>query len=91
MQNTIWKFPLVQGRTNHIEMPVGAEILTVQVQDIVPSIWALVDPNAEKEVRSFNTFGTGHPIEEDIARKYIGTYQLGGGELVFHVFERLHN
>lgn len=32
-------------------------------------------------------FGTGHPFDAATQRKYIGTYQLFEGDLVFHVFE----
>jgi hypothetical protein len=41
------------------------------------------------EERMFEIFGTGSPIQYDIGtdRKYIGTYQLYGGDLVYHLFE----
>lgn len=47
------------------------------------------DPNNEKEDRFIEIFGTGHPVGYDMGvdRKYISTYQLNGGSLVFHVFE----
>lgn len=74
-----------------ILMPKGAEILTVQTQNGIPCIWALVDIEAEKEPRVFDIFGTGHPVTFDmgVERKYINTFQLKGGALVFHLFERL--
>lgn len=92
MKKTIWKFPVLPD--HNIDMPIGAEILSVQTQNGIPCIWALVDPKAEKEVRKFEIFGTGHELEcnENIKRKFIGTFQpylqmnLG---LVFHMFERL--
>ena len=89
MNKTIWKFELKTTDTQKLEMPVGAEILTVQAQNERPCLWALVDPTEKKETRLFDIFGTGHPIHCDmsIGRRYIGTYQLNGGSLVFHVFE----
>ena len=89
MNKTIWKFELETTDNQTLKMPVGAEILTVQTQSDKPCLWALVDPNAEKEGRFIEIFGTGHPVGYDmgIDRKYIGTYQLHGGSLVFHVFE----
>jgi len=39
--------------------------------------------------RAFEIFGTGHNVPENGNRKYIGTYQLMGGGLVFHCFELL--
>ena len=89
MKKTIWKFELETTDKQTLKMPVGAKILTVQTQNEKPCLWALVDPNAEKEDRFIEVFGTGHPIGCDMGvdRKYISTYQLRGGSLVFHVFE----
>ena len=88
-EQTIWKFPLKVTDGQNISMPIGAEILTVQAQNGEPCIWALVDPKADTEIRFFEIFGTGHPIFSDagVSRKYISTFQLRGGNLIFHVFE----
>ena len=89
MNKTIWKFQLETIDNQTLKMPVGAEILTVQTQFEKPCLWALVDPNAEKEDRFIEIFVTGHAVSYDVSveMKYIGTYQLHGGSLVFHVFE----
>lgn len=89
MKLTIWKFILETTDNQKIEMPKGSVILTVQNQHNSLCMWVLVDREAEKETRHFEVFGTGHPIKHDATmnRKYIGTYQLQGGSLVFHVFE----
>ena len=73
-------------------MPKGAEILTVQTQNDTPCIWALVDPDSETETRHFEVYGTGHDIHCDmgIERKYINTFQIQYGLLVFHLFERIN-
>lgn len=88
MKKTIWKYQLV-AESVKIEMPIGAEILTVQIQDGIACLWALVDPNADKEERIIEVFGTGHPVPYDmgVSRKYIATFQLNGGTLVYHAFE----
>jgi len=83
---TIWKFPIEINDVNVIMIPIGAEILCVQIQYDEPWIWAIVDPEIPKEPRVFRTFGTGTPIEDNPGN-YIGTYQLRSGSLVFHVFE----
>lgn len=84
---TIWKFPLpTTDEGSVLEMPIGAEVLTVQTQTDRPQLWAVVDPFADTELRTFRTYGTGHPIEHDPGR-YVATYQLHGGGLIFHVFE----
>jgi len=74
-----------------LEMPKGAEILTVQEQYGKPQLWALVDPDAKKESRYFLLRGTGHPIRyaPGADYKYINSFQLDEGALVFHLFEDL--
>lgn len=90
MNKQIWKFEIDSPSKLGIEMPIGAEILTVQVQNETPCIWALVNPEETKMKRYFEIYGTGMGIYCDmgIDRKYIGTFQLNSGALVFHVFER---
>jgi hypothetical protein len=83
---TIWKYQLVIQDSQPLTMPKGAEILTVQVQNNIPCIWALVDPDAEIEHREFCMFGTGHDFGL-IDYKYIGTFQIHEGLLAFHLFE----
>lgn len=89
MSKSIWKFPLETTDIQQIEMPADAEILTIQTQAGQPCIWALVSPDAPKRKVAFEIFGTGHPVPENGRRKYVGTYQLSGGALVFHCFELL--
>lgn len=89
MNKTIWKFQLKTVGNQTIEMPVNAEILTVQTQNEIPCIWALVDPTETRENRFIEVFGTGQDVQYDmgVGRNYLGTYQLHGGTSVFHVFE----
>ena len=89
MNRAIWKFKLETTDTQSIEMPIGAKILTVQIQNQIPYLLALVDPVAEKEMRCIEVFGTGNRMacKEGERKKYIGTYQLNEGAFVFHVFE----
>lgn len=91
MEQVIWKFPLKTTDAQKLSLPKGAEILCVQTQFNEPCLWALVE-EGNTEFRVFETFGTGHPVHCDMGvdRKYIGTYQLDGGSLVFHVFERIN-
>lgn len=88
MSAAVWKYPFKTRDGFALDMPRGAEVLAVQTQNDVPCLWALVDPTAEKEPRWFRIYGTGHAIDGD-GRKYLGTYQLSSGALVFHVFEVL--
>jgi hypothetical protein len=83
----IWKFEIKTDDVIKIKMPEGAKILTIDSQHTIPCIWALCDPIAKVETRKFIILGTGHPIEDTENLKYIGTYQMYGGDLIFHVFE----
>lgn len=88
MAKAIFKFPLEATDLQEISIQKGAEILTVQTQHGIPQLWAVVDPQAEKEVRAIRIVGTGHFLGEELTRRgYIGTFQIAGGSLVFHVFE----
>lgn len=91
MNKTIWKYKIEAVGIQQILLPIGAEILTVQIQDQLPCIWVMVDPENETEVRVFEIFGTGHNIYTPpaVTWKYIGTFQVDQGALVFHLFERL--
>jgi hypothetical protein len=82
----IFKYQLQVADEQQVLMPLGADILCVQVQHGQPFLWALVsDENVSEPVTIF-THGTGHETSEKIGR-YIGTYQLQDGAFVGHVFE----
>lgn len=83
---TIWKYPLAVDDSQSLDLPQGAVLLTVVAQGGTPCLWALVDPIRPTEPRRFLTYGTGHPYEP-MGQTYLGSYQLSGGALVFHVFE----
>lgn len=89
MIKVVWKFEFEIIDKFEISMPRDCEILTVQVQNGTPCIWALVNPDVVQEKRVFRLAGTGHDIHYDMGvdYKYIGTFQLD--VLVFHLFEYL--
>ena len=88
----VWKYPLNITDTQEVWMPPGAKALTVQVQQGVPCLWALVDDVARHEdfvPRRVHVHGTGHLVEDGFGLDYISSFQtqiLGAGVLVFHVF-----
>lgn len=88
MNRAIWKFKLTTDGVQQVSMPEGSVILCVQTQGGCPCIWATVNPDAQQVKRTFEIFGTGHPMPE-ATRTYIGTYQMLAGSLVFHLFELL--
>lgn len=83
---TIWKFELCSADWQTVEMPAGARILSLQTQRGALCLWAVVDPSMTPEVRRFATYYTGDPLPDDPG-DFVGTFQLDGGSLVFHVFE----
>lgn len=86
---TIYKYP-IGSPDSTIEMPQGAQILTIHDQEDVPTIWALVDTDAEPEGRRFLVFGTGWEITKPHNKhlSFLGT-SFGREGLVWHVFEVL--
>ena len=90
MIRKIFKYE-IQGQDRFtIQMPKGAVILCVQVQDRNAFIWAEVDPVATPEERVFELFITGGEIFYDmgVERKYIGTFQACS--YVYHLYERIN-
>ena len=84
----VWKFPIPIQDEFELEMPRLAQILCVQVQRDQPCIWALVDPQERPHQTFFRLAGTGQLIEgSEDDYIYVGTFQLQGGSLVFHLFE----
>ena len=83
----IWKWTLEVTDKQKLPMPDGANLLTVQVQHGIPQLWALVDEKAPIIHRTIATYGTGNPLPDGYLGEYVGTYQIHGGLLAFHVFD----
>lgn len=83
---TVYKYALQIEGFQEVDMPAGGVCLTAQIQNEDPYLWALVDPEAPTIKRRIHIYGTGHPVEGHIHR-YISTFQMRDGGLVFHVFE----
>jgi len=84
---SMWKFPLEVRDRVVVMMPIGARILCANVQRDVACLWALVDPDAGREPRAFRIIGTGHEHPSGTFGRYVGTFFMADGSLVFHVFE----
>lgn len=86
---TIWKTALEITDRQEIKMPVGAKILSVQMQKGVVCLWYLFNSDLVipvSEDRVILIAGTGNPFTEQRG-PFIGTIQQAGGALVWHVFE----
>ncbi len=104
MINVIWKYKLEvdvapwlvkeeNGMPASIEIPKGAEFLHIEAQNGI-ALWYKVDPNNEKEKKTFKIYPTGKPIDMLGFSKYLGTCQYIEASLdntavvlVWHIFE----
>lgn len=83
----VWKYELAISSDNMpvaIAMPVGAQILTTQLQADKICLWAKVNPVGDSEQRYFVTVMTGESMMPSPGL-YIGTVQVGA--FVVHVYE----
>jgi len=60
---TVYKYEIPVGNYFEIRMPKNAKILTVQMKQREPFIWALVDTNEKPEIRKFWLVGTGYKMD----------------------------
>jgi hypothetical protein len=87
-EQRIYKYPLEVTDRQEVHLPEGAMILHVGVQNGVVCLWALVDPDAWNEHRTFWIVGTGNPMPPtfgEIGWIHHGTVQQG--LFVWHVWE----
>lgn len=91
----IYKYPLELTDFQEVDMPEGAEILSVQTQ-YAPfgsplkehlCMWAMVDTDKPVQTRRIRIFGTGNPMTYEHELKFIDTVQMSNHALVWHVFE----
>lgn len=86
----IFKYSLEILDRQEVELPAGAKILSVQAQNGLPQIWAMVDDSQVKtDMVHIRIIGTGYEIPDADSLEYIGTVQLINGECVFHVFKEV--
>jgi len=82
----IYKYAVAIEDEQKISMRRNATILSVQMQGNVPFLWVRCNPNVGEEARVFIIRGTGQTLPHNVGR-FIGTFQVQGGALVFHLFE----
>lgn len=79
----IYKYSLMLMDSQTLELSVGYEILTVQLQNQDICVWAIVEPKNVEQTVQFQIIGTGDKIVDE-ELKYIGTVQRHG--FVWHIF-----
>lgn len=88
MMRVIWKYTLKVATMQDLEMPSGAQVLSVQGQNDNGVMWCLVDDGAPLTKRTFTVVTTGSSFNASQC-KYIGTFQTDGDTFAGHVFEVL--
>lgn len=86
----VQEYKLPPNDTATLNMPPGAEILSVQDCDDESylKLWALVETGPRGVTRHFRVVGDGDSCD-GFGWTYIGTVQACKGRVVFHVFEVL--
>lgn len=89
MSQKIYKCRLEIADKQAVSIPRESEILCVQVQNGNPYIWFKCDDIIDQCLFKFELFGTGQKMDDNVNRKYIGTFQMHDGSLVWHLFQIL--
>lgn len=89
---TIYKYPIPIEDNFTISLDRNAKVLCVQTQNDKPFIWVMLDDKEPIKVeKEFWLRGTGHDCEEVqpyTGVKYVGTFQMRNGTIVFHLFTK---
>ena len=91
MTDTIYKYRIKLEDEFYIDLPIGYEILTVDTQHNgsckeQPNIWVRVNSDNVVVPTRFFVLGTGFRIDDEGDMRYVGTFQMRSGDLVFHLF-----
>jgi hypothetical protein len=81
----VGKFATSPADIIKINMPADAKALHFDMQRGVLCLWAIFTPGEPVVERKFRMAGTGHPIRENEANRFINTLFIS--DLVFHFFE----
>jgi hypothetical protein len=82
----IWKYSLVETDLQAISVPMGANFISVAVQDGIIWAWAEVNETAPRVSVTIEIIGTGNPVAP-ARRRFIGT--VLNAPFVWHVYEQL--
>ena len=88
----IYKYLIEPGDKIGIDMPIGATLLSVEIIDDQPYLYALVDENGPRAPRHFRLLPTGVQVTDPQGLAHVATFQIKHESvrpLVFHLFEVL--
>lgn len=84
---TMYKYQFEFAKEVTIEMPDGPTMLSVQLQNGVPSMWAMVNTDNAPKSYKLACYWTGEEITNADQLRFIGTVQAADN-LVWHIFEQ---
>lgn len=90
MATTVHKIQLEFAGNNNplsIQLPIGAEMLTVAIQNNLTYLWYRCAPDDPLTERHIYCVGTGHLAPNKINGKYLSTILYLDGALVMHFFD----
>jgi hypothetical protein len=83
----IWKHELQMGPRETVLLPRAARLLCVQTQNERPCIWFEFDEERHgTDQVTFFIATTGNQFNMSSSAQYLGSFQLGGGTFVGHVY-----
>lgn len=82
---TIWKYELTMVQHQSVNIKAPATILAVAMQFGKLCLWAEVNTDMPEIERHVSIYGTGDNIDQ--VGRHISTYQVSGGEYVFHAYD----
>lgn len=81
---TIYKYPIKITDEQIINMPIGANIISIQMQNKIATIWAIVSTKEILTSVKIRVFGTGEEIPVGSVLRHVGSVQDRG--YVWHIF-----
>lgn len=93
MKAAIHRYPIKIVSRQVINLPKAAILLRVSQVNAEISLWAFINPEAEKELRVIRMIATGEEFNtEELKPNYIGTIEVDNitvpnRKLIWHVFE----
>jgi hypothetical protein len=86
MPTAIWKVKLEVTDVQPLLLP-PCKFLSVATQHDSVCIWFLVpDTDAKRVLRNVYIVSTGQSCNFVLDKQFVGTFQMFGGNLIFHVF-----
>lgn len=87
----IWKYQMPVSEKFKMKLPKGAEIVRMAGENGMLWLWAIVDPSAEDEERTFHAFKAGGTMPDDISKlEFRGMAHIYiQQELMLYIFEEV--